>query len=147
MRISDCSSDVGSSDLDRSGPALRLPDAVDGSVDQPPLGIVEPVDMARHLAHDRLQHRHAIEKIILVRARQLRVDHAERVEAEARRDGEFDKGAALELGRMLERRSEEHTSELQSLMRISYAVFCLKKKRYRTYLATATRKRRKHTET
>src|SRR3546814_5003713 len=27
-------------------------------------------------------------------------------------------------------RSEEHTSELQSLMRISYAVFCLKKKRH-----------------
>src|SRR3546814_1556190 len=29
---------------------------------------------------------------------------------------------------MATRRSEEHTSELQSLMRISYAVFCLKKK-------------------
>src|SRR3546814_6864406 len=29
-------------------------------------------------------------------------------------------------------RSEEHTSELQSLMRISYAVFCLKKKIYNT---------------
>src|SRR3546814_6686581 len=29
----------------------------------------------------------------------------------------------------LETRSEEHTSELQSLMRISYAVFCLKKKK------------------
>src|SRR3546814_2662832 len=29
-------------------------------------------------------------------------------------------------------RSEEHTSELQSLMRISYAVFCLKKKRHDT---------------
>src|SRR3546814_9077777 len=29
-----------------------------------------------------------------------------------------------------EGRSEEHTSELQSLMRISYAVFCLKKKNY-----------------
>src|SRR3546814_9938608 len=29
-------------------------------------------------------------------------------------------------------RSEEHTSELQSLMRISYAVFCLKKKKYCT---------------
>src|SRR3546814_9750465 len=28
-------------------------------------------------------------------------------------------------------RSEEHTSELQSLMRISYAVFCLKKKNYK----------------
>src|SRR3546814_4861717 len=30
-----------------------------------------------------------------------------------------------------ELRSEEHTSELQSLMRISYAVFCLKKKNYK----------------
>src|SRR3546814_9381988 len=30
----------------------------------------------------------------------------------------------------LKERSEEHTSELQSLMRISYAVFCLKKKRH-----------------
>src|SRR3546814_3639724 len=30
-----------------------------------------------------------------------------------------------------QRRSEEHTSELQSLMRISYAVFCLKKKKKR----------------
>src|SRR3546814_7932201 len=29
-------------------------------------------------------------------------------------------------------RSEEHTSELQSLMRISYAVFCLKKKKLKT---------------
>src|SRR3546814_5267208 len=31
------------------------------------------------------------------------------------------------LGRIGRQRSEEHTSELQSLMRISYAVFCLKK--------------------
>src|SRR3546814_3028827 len=30
---------------------------------------------------------------------------------------------------VVQRRSEEHTSELQSLMRISYAVFCLKKKK------------------
>src|SRR3546814_8205625 len=30
---------------------------------------------------------------------------------------------------LLKQRSEEHTSELQSLMRISYAVFCLKKKK------------------
>src|SRR3546814_7725087 len=35
------------------------------------------------------------------------------------------------LPRVLER-SEEHTSELQSLMRISYAVFCLKKKKQNT---------------
>src|SRR3546814_8287666 len=33
------------------------------------------------------------------------------------------------LGYYMRRRSEEHTSELQSLMRISYAVFCLKKKK------------------
>src|SRR3546814_4444315 len=34
------------------------------------------------------------------------------------------------LGRRRRGRSEEHTSELQSLMRISYAVFCLKKKKH-----------------
>src|SRR3546814_4901621 len=37
-------------------------------------------------------------------------------------------------------RSEEHTSELQSLMRISYAAFCLKKKKHlqsQTYIKTA----------
>src|SRR3546814_1638298 len=36
---------------------------------------------------------------------------------------------AAVIGGYDERRSEEHTSELQSLMRISYAVFCLKKKK------------------
>src|SRR3546814_5355373 len=36
-------------------------------------------------------------------------------------------------GRRNDIRSEEHTSELQSLMRISYAVFCLKKKKTQTY--------------
>src|SRR3546814_8848128 len=35
-------------------------------------------------------------------------------------------------------RSEEHTSELQSLMRISYAVFCLKKKKHSTSKHTQT---------
>src|SRR3546814_6360597 len=35
-------------------------------------------------------------------------------------------------------RSEEHTSELQSLMRISYAVFCLKKKTQRLIQCTTT---------
>src|SRR3546814_1140903 len=33
-----------------------------------------------------------------------------------------------------DRRSEEHTSELQSLMRISYAVFCLNKKKHKYYI-------------
>src|SRR3546814_1244827 len=47
-------------------------------------------------------------------------------------------GARIELRvagekhRAAARRSEEHTSELQSLMRISYAVFCLKKKKQTT---------------
>src|SRR3546814_7299082 len=36
-------------------------------------------------------------------------------------------------------RSEEHTSELQSLMRISYAVFCLKKKKINTWTNQYTR--------
>src|SRR3546814_5286061 len=40
--------------------------------------------------------------------------------------------------RLFSFRSEEHTSELQSLMRISYAVFCLKKKRH-TQITTHTR--------
>src|SRR3546814_2287399 len=48
-------------------------------------------------------------------------------------------------GDALGERSEEHTSELQSLMRISYAVFCLKKKiaktrqTYSTYMNTDTK--------
>src|SRR3546814_678165 len=43
--------------------------------------------------------------------------------------GELD---SVRKGASPESRSEEHTSELQSLMRISYAVFCLKKKRNNT---------------
>src|SRR3546814_2754311 len=40
----------------------------------------------------------------------------------------IDQGAADQIAGMEGKRSEEHTSELQSLMRISYAVFCLKTK-------------------
>src|SRR3546814_9554794 len=48
-------------------------------------------------------------------------DHTEPVEIQAR-------GTRMHhLDRATRQRSEEHTSELQSLMRISYAVFCLKK--------------------
>src|SRR3546814_9784254 len=39
------------------------------------------------------------------------------------------RSVVVRLQRRLQPRSEEHTSELQSLMRISYAVFCLKKKK------------------
>src|SRR3546814_1808683 len=62
---------------------------------------------------------------------------AERARAFRRRDAQLRAhllvGGAVRLkrgddGDDRQRRSEEHTSELQSLMRISYAVFCLKKK-------------------
>src|SRR3546814_6949935 len=51
----------------------------------------------------------------------------------AGRDGKVAKihagpGESLAVDQAILERSEEHTSELQSLMRISYAVFCLKKK-------------------
>src|SRR3546814_9640167 len=42
-------------------------------------------------------------------------------------------------------RSEEHTSELQSLMRISYAVFCLKKKKTQEHIQTTKTKQHKMT--
>src|SRR3546814_8366274 len=58
---------------------------------------------------------------------------------------ELMKGIAAGLLRLLYRvewiglqRSEEHTSELQSLMRISYSVFCLIKKKKTTELGNAT---------
>src|SRR3546814_3932445 len=43
------------------------------------------------------------------------------------------------------RRSEEHTSELQSLMRISYAVFCLKKKKNNESMKRTTSTKPKNT--
>src|SRR3546814_5764243 len=58
------------------------------------------------------------------------------------RDQEPDRGQGLRrrsrTARSHRARSEEHTSELQSLMRISYAVFCLKKKTYINSYSTLT---------
>src|SRR3546814_4506097 len=51
--------------------------------------------------------------------------------------GEAD-GGAVHAVRPAGARSEEHTSELQSLMRISYAVFCLKTKKRNTHKTTRT---------
>src|SRR3546814_1082689 len=54
---------------------------------------------------------------------------------------EFARGADRRV--LAQARSEEHTSELQSLMRISYAVFCLKKKKKKlTTINTASKNRR-----
>src|SRR3546814_1509861 len=63
--------------------------------------------------------------------------------APARRRGIFDIGPGMMMlvsgHDQVPARSEEHTSELQSLMRISYAVFCLKKKKkHKSATQTAT---------
>src|SRR3546814_1936985 len=75
--------------------------------------------------------------------------------AASRRSGRSDRGSVHDSAQTVERRSarahrlrsEEHTSELQSLMRISYAVFCLKKKNSfaRTQQTNTRRKTRKYT--
>src|SRR3546814_2520172 len=58
----------------------------------------------------------------------------ERVQRVLARDNDaVDDGWLCDKGRFAYQRSEEHTSELQSLMRISYAVFCLKKKKTNKY--------------
>src|SRR3546814_2207360 len=67
--------------------------------------------------------------------RQGDVQPAVRIERRARSIGKTEGAdfAALRhqrFGGARDRRSEEHTSELQSLMRNSYAVFCLKKKKH-----------------
>src|SRR3546814_4684322 len=51
----------------------------------------------------------------------------------------FSRMAVPSLSRLSTTRSEEHTSELQSLMRISYAVFCLKKKKQKVKKGTIAR--------
>src|SRR3546814_9308648 len=99
MRISDLSSDVCSSDLGRSANH-----AAGGQIGMEPLGVdkVMAVEPSRDGAGN----------IVLAIVDEQRA---------AGRDSEA-------AGREMIDRSEEHTSELQSLMRISYAVFCLKKK-------------------
>src|SRR3546814_3262463 len=69
-----------------------------------------------------------------VRDRKLVVNEAEAETVRSIFKRYLELGSVRELMAVLKeediRRSEEHTSELQSLMRISYAVFCLKKKTY-----------------
>src|SRR3546814_2911588 len=115
MRISDWSSDVCSSDLDVSQRSTSIcvldPDGktvVEGQAK------TNPFEIGRYL-QKRLEGplKLGMDRILaLPWAAQERRLVEKRLEAQ---------------GRLT--RSEEHTSELQSLMRISYAVFCLKKKR------------------
>src|SRR3546814_8113378 len=102
MRISDWSSDVCSSDLFRNGGFLR---------DLYPL---VPYRFTVRSAHDNSRGSGLLTCHRPIASRMLDVDE------ECCQIGR--------IGKTCDLRSEEHTSELQSLMRISYAVFCLKKK-------------------
>src|SRR3546814_10774822 len=110
MRISDWSSDVL---LFRSRaeeePRCRCSETATGCAHQPPLQDAGQPDQARRLWPD--------------------LDRDERGRlGNARLHGHGSHRRWGTRPRQVQTRSEEHTSELQSLMRISYAVFCLKKK-------------------
>src|SRR3546814_5328535 len=122
MRISDWSSDVCSSDL--PGRRAGLPPCATVARHQEP-----DTRAGRRQATDAaVDHRRSTEPAAGILPRlpglpQLRVRRARPDHRVA--------------GRSPQPRSEEHTSELQSLMRISYAVFCLKKKKAQhTYIIT-----------
>src|SRR3546814_8762373 len=127
MRISDWSSDVCSSDLHLQQNILPhalgevgADGADDGQVARQ-LGIAQHmVDAGAH-GDDGLEVRKGLEA-----ARRRLPDH--RI-FHLRPVAGIVPGADLQLG---QQRSEEHTSELQSLMRTSYDVFCLKKKQNRS---------------
>src|SRR3546814_4605797 len=120
MRISDWSSDVCSSDLAHD-----------------PRHHLECGGIA-HAADKEEQQHHGEEQWEAVRRQ--RPDHAgccnhlhdEHPEGDKRATGPVGKPAAAGARQCADERSEEHTSELQSLMRISYAVFCLKTKKPHT---------------
>src|SRR3546814_6514366 len=104
MRISDWSSDVCSSDLG----IIALPDRRQRCL-----------ELCRVPGREAAQHGHPACASHVANQRFERLGRHRQA-----REGD----EARALGK---RRSEEHTSELQSLMRISYAVFCLKKKKTR----------------
>src|SRR3546814_1822637 len=132
MRISDWSSDVCSSDLIGVGRRHRadIDDralALDQQRQQP----VRKSDQASDIGVDHLPPLLGISLLRWSRAeRQAGIVHQKVNAAKCR--GKFSDRSID--GRIVTHvegagRSEEHTSELQSLMRISYAVFCLQKKK------------------
>src|SRR3546814_7896384 len=135
MRISDWSSDVCSSDLDAEGAGFDAVRARTEAEWRKALGALEieaPAPMRTNL-YTALYHSLLAPSVWSdVDGRYRGPDDA----VHAAKDFTF-------------RRSEEHTSELQSLMRISYAVFCLKKKNntknhHQTYLTTSVNIQTKH---
>src|SRR3546814_3651198 len=121
MRISDWSSDLCSSDLP---PCARQPRALDDI--EPDAAAPDHRDAITRLHFGDVDHRsdarhHRTAQDTRALGREVGGAGRHRFGADER---VARKGAEME--RALDR-SEEHTSELQSLMRISYAVFCLKK--------------------
>src|SRR3546814_8026896 len=128
MRISDWSSDVCSSDLDEALRARRRPPATDGrSRGSFPAGRLHLRPPRRGVAADagpgRRSPRHPPHR--------RRLSHRQRLSRQG--------PCKLRL-QPPEPRSEEHTTELQSLMRSTYAVFCLKPKKQTTNNTTTLRR-------
>src|SRR3546814_2159630 len=137
MRISDWSSDVCSSDLLRGRNCFHAEGAAGrkGTVRTPRLswsGCGKPVPddtwIARQSKQDNLRTaaRTDAPSRADAAARRRYSRHPGRYPRHSREENSLLQGCRVPLA--LDARSEEHTSELQSLMRISYAVFCLKKK-------------------
>src|SRR3546814_4806889 len=130
MRISDWSSDVCSSDLLKAVPGVAGVDSIGGYAKN---FVVEP-DPTKltnfGISYSELGE--ALEKANLAVGANFYNRGGEaylvRVDARARSVDEIRNAVAATRGGVAITRSEEHTSELQSLMRISYAVFRLKKK-------------------
>src|SRR3546814_7520951 len=120
MRISDWSSDVCSSDLDVGDAGHHAVEQRQRHADRTPA-----LQIGAEVILPAQRNPCDFERRILVR--RPFVERADNVAVIAGRLGAI----AAERGAQLVR-SEEHTSELQSLMRISYAVFCLKKKTTQT---------------
>src|SRR3546814_3557860 len=117
MRISDWSSDVCSSDL-----LNGLEEWEEGEVS---IGGTPVAHRARDLRRLRREVGMVFQSFNLF----PHLDALTNVTLAPRVVGRRRRTEAEQAGMALLDRSEEHTSELQSLMRISYAVFCLKKKR------------------
>src|SRR3546814_6770488 len=129
MRISDWSSDVCSSDLVWKGEICNR--AKDGTLHWVDTTLVPVIDDATGQIERYLAIRFDVsEKRQLLHSLQWRVGHDVLTGLPNRTYLSDLLDQALEFSRAQNlplARSEEHTSELQSLMRISYAVFCLKK--------------------
>src|SRR3546814_3467496 len=125
MRISDWSSDVCSSDLSPSPLAAPVTIAVFPS-SLPISEYLQSGAVARRAPS--LEQRRKGDRPIAISVDQKPLVDVAVAAIISRRAGGEKLARALRFFADRPDRSEEHTSELQSLMRISYAVFCLKKK-------------------